>query len=86
MLRPGRQSQAKNRKPAELKTAASWVGLVIRSASDMRLLGSEGFTALKRGDARRRAATRGARDLLTRVVQVGAANAAVSFPMAVAHR
>jgi len=53
MLRPGRQSQAKNRKPAELKTAASWVGLVIRNASDMRLLGSEGFTALKRGDARR---------------------------------
>jgi aspartate beta-hydroxylase len=46
----------------------------------MRSLEAEGFAALKRGDAR------AARDLLTRVAQGGAADAALWFAVAAAHR
>jgi aspartate beta-hydroxylase len=50
------------------------------AATDTRSLAAEGFAALKRGDAR------AARDLLTRVVRVDEANAAVWFALATAHR
>jgi aspartyl/asparaginyl beta-hydroxylase (cupin superfamily) len=53
---------------------------MISGAADTKSLAAEGFAALRRGDAR------AARDLLTRVVQVDDANAAVWFAMAAAHR
>jgi aspartyl/asparaginyl beta-hydroxylase (cupin superfamily) len=46
----------------------------------VRLLAAQGFAAVKRGDAY------AARDLLTRVVQAGAADAGVWFAMAAAYR
>src|ERR1700722_3660885 len=53
---------------------------IMTAASDTRSLAAEGFAALKRGDAP------AARDLLTRVVRVDEANAAVWFALATAHR
>ena len=51
-----------------------------RDARSMRASAAEGFAALKRGDPR------AARDLLTRLVQAGEADAAVWFAVAAAHR
>jgi aspartyl/asparaginyl beta-hydroxylase (cupin superfamily) len=53
---------------------------IMTGATDMRSLAAEGFAALKRGEPR------AARDLLTRVVQAGAADAAVWFAVAAAYR
>jgi aspartate beta-hydroxylase len=53
---------------------------IMTGATDMRSLAAEGFAALKRGNAR------AARDLLTRLVQAGKADAAAWFAMAAAYR
>jgi aspartate beta-hydroxylase len=53
---------------------------IMTAATDTRSLAAEGLAALKCGDAR------AARDLLTRVVRVDEANAAVWFALATAHR
>jgi aspartate beta-hydroxylase len=53
---------------------------MITGAGDAKSLAAEGFEALKRGEPR------AARDLLTRLVQTGGADAAVWFGLAAVHR